>query len=65
MSDGFELDFEIRADHLVDFLRVRQRLLNRAGGILAIVLIVLGIYFTVQSLRDRVLQQHLRSAAER
>jgi hypothetical protein len=46
-AEGFELDFEITADHLVDFLRVRQKLLNRAGGILAIGLIALGIYFII------------------
>jgi hypothetical protein len=47
-SKGFKLDFEIKADHLVDFLRLRQATLNRVGGIIAIGLVAVGIYFITQ-----------------
>jgi hypothetical protein len=50
---GFDLDFEIRADHLVDFLRLRQATLNRVGGIIAIGLVIVGVYFVVSG--DRIL----------
>ena len=47
-ASGFDLDFEIRADHLVDFLRLRQATLNRVGGIIAIALVAVGVYFVSQ-----------------
>ena len=49
----FELDFVITAEHLVDFLRLRQRTLNRVGAIVAIGLVLAGIYFAISG--DRVL----------
>ena len=51
--DGFELDFVITAEHLVDFLRLRQRTLNRVGAIVAVGLVIAGIYFAFSG--DRVL----------
>ncbi|HUR17194.1 MAG TPA: hypothetical protein VMZ33_07895 [Candidatus Limnocylindrales bacterium] len=50
---GFELDFVITAQHLVDFLRLRQRTLNRLGSFVALGLIVAGLYFAISG--DRVL----------
>ena len=50
---GFELDFVIKSDQLVDFLKLRQRTLNRVGGFIAIALIVVGVYFVVSG--DRLL----------
>jgi len=44
---GFELDFVIKPDHLVDYLRLRQATLNRVGGIIAVALVVVGIYFVM------------------
>jgi hypothetical protein len=44
---GFELDFVIKPDHLVDYLRLRQATLNRIGGIIAVALVVVGIYFVM------------------
>ena len=52
-SNGFHLDFEIRADHLVDFLRLRQARLNRIGGIIAVALVAVGVYFVMSG--DRTL----------
>jgi len=43
-TKGFNLDFEITAEHLVAFLRLRQQRLNRVGGIIAIGLILVGLY---------------------
>jgi hypothetical protein len=50
---GFELDFVIKADHLVDFLKLRRRTLNRIGGLIAIALIAVGVYFVLNG--DRTL----------
>ena len=50
---GFNLDFEITADHMVDFLKLRQATLNRVGGIIAVGLVVVGVYFVIQG--DRTL----------
>ena len=50
---GFELDFEITTAHLVDFLRLRQQTLNRVGAIVAVGLVVAGVYFAFTG--DRVL----------
>ncbi len=53
MDKGFELDFQIKPEHLVDYLRVRQTTLNRVGGIIAVGLVAVGIYFVVSG--DRAL----------
>ena len=43
-SKGFSLDFVITAEHMVAFLRLRQQRLNRVGGIIAIGLVLVGLY---------------------
>ena len=44
VGNGFALDFTITAEHMVAFLRLRQQTLNRVGGIVAIALILVGLY---------------------
>jgi membrane-bound ClpP family serine protease len=46
-DDGFRLDFVITQGHLVDFLRLMQKNLNRIGTVAGIVLILAGLYFLV------------------
>jgi hypothetical protein len=46
-GNGFRLDFVITQQHLVDFLRLMQKNLNRIGAVAGIVLILAGLYFVV------------------
>ncbi|MEO6349577.1 MAG: PH domain-containing protein [Candidatus Limnocylindrales bacterium] len=46
-SEGFHLDFVITPAHMVDFLRLMQKNVNRIGTVAGLVLILAGLYFLV------------------
>jgi hypothetical protein len=46
-DEGFQLDFVITQDHMVDFLRIMQKRVNVIGTVAGVVLIVAGLYFVI------------------
>jgi hypothetical protein len=46
-DDGFRLDFVITQQHMVDFLRIMQKNINRIGTVAGVVLILAGLYFVI------------------